>query len=108
MHKEWSVDNTILQGLKGWDNWGGSFYELGMLYPSSSLGQQDRLRLFQFLWNDPDLLGVIDDPTKFGEVWQSQDAIDTTSANHYYGCIHLPEGSITGCGSYFSHYGNET
>src|SRR5260370_41007548 len=79
-----------------------------MLYPSSSLGEQDRLRLFQFLWNDPNLLGVIDDPTKFGEAWQSQDAIDTTSANHYYGCIRLPEGSVIGCGSYFSHYGNET
>ena|SRR5215469_13940722 len=61
-----------------------------MLYPGLSLGKLDRLRLFQFLWNDPNLLGVIDDPTKFGETWQSQDAIETTSAKHYYGCIRLP------------------
>lgn len=105
--KEWSGDNTTLQRLKGWENWGGSFYELSMLYPSSSLDQQDRLRLFQSLWDDPNLLGVIDDPTKFGETWQRQDAIDTTSANHYYGCIRLPEGGIIGCGSYFSHSGDE-
>jgi hypothetical protein len=108
MQKEWSADTTILQRLKGWDEWGGSYYELAMLYPSSSMEQQDRLRLFQFLWNDPNLLGVVHYPTEFGEAWQSLDAINTKDADHYYGCIRLPEGSIIGCGSFFTHYGDET
>jgi hypothetical protein len=108
MQKEWSVDSTTLQRLKGWDNWGGSHYELAMLYPGSPMEKQDRLRLFQFLWNDPNLLGVLEDPTKFGEAWQSLDSIDTADGLHYYGCIRLPEGSIIGCASFFGHYANET
>lgn len=102
MQKEWEIDNIVLSFCQGWKNWHGSFYELGLAYASASLDQQTRLRLLQYVWDDPGLLGVVYHPDDFGRPWKNIESAVASNGKHVYGYIRLGTKRITGCGSYFS------
>ncbi len=108
MQKKQSIDKTLVQRCQGWDRWQGSHYELSICYASSSLSKLACLHLFRYVWDDANLLGVVDSPDKFGEPWQNEDDIDTTKGRHYYGCLRLTDNKITGCASTFIHSGDTT
>jgi len=108
MQKAWEVDDTTLRFYQNWENWYGSFYELGLAYAHGSLDQQTRLHLLQYVWDDPTLLGVVDNTNGFGNPWKKVESADTSDGNHLYGCIRLSTEHIVGCGSYFSSDGSFT
>lgn len=102
MSKPWKMNDSLPSFCHGWNHWRGSFYELGLAYASTGLDQHSRLRLLQYVWEDPHVLGVVFHPDAFGEPWKSPSSADISDGKHTYGYIQLSANQIVGCASYFS------
>jgi len=103
MQEGLGIDDAVIRLCRDWDNWGGSFYELGFRFDPGSFDQDARLHLLCHVWHHPPLLGVVELPDDFGHPWLgTDDLLHTEDAWHYYGCIRFDENDIVGCGSVFS------
>src|SRR5258708_17568301 len=101
MQKKWDIDDESASLCRNKESWLGSYYELSMAY-SEAFNPDDQVRIMQWLWDDPSLLGVVRDHDDFGRPWQPIDASSLIVARHSYGCIRFPTGQIPGCGSQYT------
>jgi hypothetical protein len=101
MQKKWDVDDAVIALCRDSESWSGSYYELSMAYASESLKREHYLRIMQYLWDDPSLLGVVRSPEQFGLQWETIEAPFLREGEHFYGCIRLSDGQIVGCGSLY-------
>ncbi len=108
MQDKLGIDDTVISLCRDWDNWVGSHYELAIQFDPDSFDQNARLRLLQYTWQHPYLLGVVARPEDFGHPWlDNHTLLSSEDSQHYYGCIRYGKKDIIGCASVMYKTGDE-
>lgn len=87
--------------LRNKNHWLGSFYELGLAFEPGTLDLPERRRVFQAIWNDPLLQGVVGNWQDLGRPWMGVESFEFAAGQHVYGMIRLGKHTV-GCGSFYS------